>query len=34
MPVVQNDTLKKFSIPGLDHQTLAGPEHGMKTLHM
>ena len=34
MPVVQNDTLKKFAIPGLEHQTLAGPEHGMKTLEM
>ena len=34
MPVVQNDTLKKFVIPGLEHQTLAGPEHGMKTLEM
>ena len=34
MPIVQNDTLKKFAIPGLEHQTLAGPEHGMKTLEM
>ncbi len=34
MPVVQNDTIKKFAIPGLEHQTLAGPEHGMKTLEM
>ena len=34
MPVVQNDRLKKFAIPGLEHQTLAGPEHGMKTLEM
>jgi len=34
MPVVNNTTLPKFAIPGLEHQTLAGPEHGMKTLEM
>ena len=34
MPVMQNDTIPRFQIPGLDHQTLAGPEHGMKTLEM
>jgi quercetin dioxygenase-like cupin family protein len=34
MPVVNNLTLPKFAIPGLEHQTLAGPEHGMKTLEM
>lgn len=34
MPVVNNNTIQRFQIPGLDHQTLAGPEHGMKTLEM
>jgi quercetin dioxygenase-like cupin family protein len=34
MPVVNNDTIQHFHIPGLDHQTLAGPEHGFKTLEM
>lgn len=34
MPVVNNTTLPKFAIPGLEHQTLAGPEHGMKALEM
>jgi mannose-6-phosphate isomerase-like protein (cupin superfamily) len=34
MPVVHNTTIPKFTIPGLEHQTLAGPEHGMKTLEM
>jgi quercetin dioxygenase-like cupin family protein len=34
MPVVHNMTIPKFTIPGLEHQTLAGPEHGMKTLEM
>jgi mannose-6-phosphate isomerase-like protein (cupin superfamily) len=34
MPVVSNNTIHHFQIPGLDHQTLAGPEHGFKTLEM
>ncbi|MGE0823636.1 MAG: cupin domain-containing protein [Candidatus Binatia bacterium] len=34
MPVVNNNTIPKFQIPGLEHQTLAGPEHGMKTFEM
>ena len=34
MPVLNNNTIPHFQIPGLDHQTLAGPEHGMKTLEM
>jgi quercetin dioxygenase-like cupin family protein len=34
MPVVNNATIQHFQIPGLDHQTLAGPEHGFKTLEM
>ena len=34
MPVVQNNAIPKFSLPGLEHQTLAGPEHGWKTFEM
>lgn len=34
MAVVQNDTIPHFQLPGLTHQTLAGPEHGMKALEM
>ena len=34
MPVVSNEAIQHFQIPGLDHQTLAGPEHGFKTLEM
>ncbi|MBM4258400.1 MAG: cupin domain-containing protein [Deltaproteobacteria bacterium] len=34
MPIVDNNTVPKFQLPGLEHQTLAGPEHGMKTLEM
>jgi mannose-6-phosphate isomerase-like protein (cupin superfamily) len=34
MPVVNNDAIRRFHIPGLEHQTLAGPEHGMQTLEM
>ena len=34
MPVVHNAAVEKFALPGLDHQTLAGPEHGMQTLEM
>lgn len=34
MSVVANTTVPKFHIPGIEHQTVAGPEHGMKTLEM
>ncbi|HEV8713411.1 MAG TPA: cupin domain-containing protein [Candidatus Binatia bacterium] len=34
MPVLSNEAIPCFHIPGLEHQTLAGPEHGMKTLEM
>ena len=34
MPVIQNDSVQKFALPGLVHQTVAGPEHGMKTFEM
>jgi len=34
MPVVNNETITRFDLPGLQHQTLAGPEHGMKTIEM
>lgn len=34
MPVVHNEAVEKFALPGLEHQTLAGPEHGMQTLEM
>ena len=34
MPVIQNETAQQFDLPGLAHQTIAGPEHGMKTLEM
>ncbi len=34
MPVIDNDALKNFVLPGLNHRTLAGPEHGMKNLEV
>ena len=34
MPVIHNETAQQFDLPGLAHQTIAGPEHGMKTLEM
>jgi len=34
MPIVENTSREKFHLPGLVHQTLAGPEHGMKTMEM
>ena len=34
MPVVNNTSLPKFALPGLDHRTLAGPDNGMKNLEM
>ncbi len=34
MAVIKHDQVKKFSLPGLEHQTVAGPEHGMKTMEV
>jgi quercetin dioxygenase-like cupin family protein len=34
MAVVSNATLQEFNLPGLNHRTLAGPEHGMKSLEV
>lgn len=34
MPIVGNASIQKFRLPGLVHQTLAGPEHGMKTMEV
>jgi quercetin dioxygenase-like cupin family protein len=34
MPVVNNTSLPKFALPGLDHRTLAGPDNGMKNLEV
>ena len=34
MPIVNNRAVPKFSLPGLDHRTLAGPEHGMQHLEV
>lgn len=34
MPVIEHNQVKKFSLPGLEHQTVAGPEHGMKTMEV
>lgn len=34
MPVVNNDSQREFALPGLNHRTLAGPEHGMKSLEV
>ncbi len=34
MPVVNNDSQHQFALPGLDHRTLAGPEHGMTSLEV
>ena len=34
MPVIDNSRLQKFTLPGIVHQTLAGPEHGLKTLEI
>ena len=34
MPVVNNASLKEFNLPGLNHRTFAGPEHGMKSLEV
>lgn len=34
MPVVNNASLTEFNLPGLNHRTFAGPEHGMKNLEV
>ena len=34
MAVVNNASLPEFNLPGLNHRTLAGPEHGMKALEV
>jgi mannose-6-phosphate isomerase-like protein (cupin superfamily) len=34
MPVVNNDSQREFALPGLNHRTLAGPEHGMSSLEV
>ena len=34
MAVVNNASLQEFNLPGLNHRTLAGSEHGMKRLEV
>jgi hypothetical protein len=34
MPIMDNATVKTFTLPGLVHQTVAGPEQGLKTLEV
>jgi mannose-6-phosphate isomerase-like protein (cupin superfamily) len=34
MPIVNNTAQPTYDLPGLKHQTIAGPEHGMKTLEV
>lgn len=34
MAVVNNASLQEFKLPGLNHRTFAGPEHGMKGLEV
>jgi quercetin dioxygenase-like cupin family protein len=34
MAVVNNASLQEFNLPGLNHRTFAGPEHGMKGLEV
>jgi quercetin dioxygenase-like cupin family protein len=34
MPVINNASLTEFNLPGLNHRTFAGPEHGMKSLEV
>ena len=34
MPVIDNQAVKNFALPGLNHQTFAGPEHGLKNLEV
>jgi len=34
MPILENNALETFSLPGLVHRTVAGPEHGMRTMEV
>ena len=34
MAVVNNASLPEFNLPGMNHRTFAGPEHGMKGLEV
>ncbi len=34
MPIIDNATVKTFTLPGLVHQTVAGPAQGLKTLEV
>jgi mannose-6-phosphate isomerase-like protein (cupin superfamily) len=34
MPVIDNQAVKNFALPGLNHQTFAGPGHGLKNLEV
>jgi mannose-6-phosphate isomerase-like protein (cupin superfamily) len=34
MPVIDNQAAKNFALPGLNHRTFAGPEHGLKNLEV
>ncbi len=34
MPVIDNTSVKTFNLPGLNHQTFAGPEHSLKNLEV
>jgi mannose-6-phosphate isomerase-like protein (cupin superfamily) len=34
MPIIDNATIKTFTLPGLVHQTVAGPAQGLKTLEV
>ena len=34
MPIIDNNSVKDFHLPGLSHRTFAGPEHGLKNLEV
>ena len=34
MPVIDNQAVQNFALPGLNHRTFAGPEHGLKNLEV
>jgi mannose-6-phosphate isomerase-like protein (cupin superfamily) len=34
MPIIDNATITTFTLPGLVHQTVAGPAQGLKTLEV
>ena len=34
MPVIENAQIQQFTLPGLVHQTLAGQEHGLKSVEV